>query len=146
MLVQAKESKKSGPCANPNCKETVYQGKAYIWDTDEKKAYHSKECAEAITNRKVVENSGAKTSSFSSARGLPQQLWRTPEEAGAAIQIWHNAVIPMILQTTEQSMKVKVSNGVPDVNIARYDNILQFWTKTYKEIFLGKMEGVVNKG
>lgn len=155
VLVQAKESKKTSGCARQGCDKTVYQGKPYIWDTDEKKAYCSKECAETATGRKVAEpqqdrsNFSKNTGGF---RPVSQQLWRSPEEATAAITIWHQTVVPMIKKTTEESLKIiaKVDAdkaGVPEIkfNEQRYDTMLQYWTKTYKEIFLGKMETPVNK-
>lgn len=122
-LVQAKESKYANKCSRKDCQSKTVIGKPYVWDTEANKAYCSKECAEMVTNQKVVDNSG---NGKSKGMWTPkiQQFWRSPDESVTAIKLWHETVIPMISQTTSKI------TGKPFMNVM----------KIYEEIFLGKMQ------
>jgi len=115
VLVLAKASQYANKCARDTCEIKTEIGKPYVYDTEAKKAYCSKECGEMVTNQKVVE---ASTNGKSKATWNPkpmQDLWRKPEEALIAIKIWHETVIPMILETVEKIGKTK-----PSVHIEKY--------------------------
>ncbi len=133
VLVQAKESKYANQCARDACEIKTEIGKPYVYDTENKKAYCSKECAEMATGGKVVENGSSKKSSGTWTKPF-QQLWRTPEEAAGALDIWHNKAIPMILDSCKKLF-------ASDPQTKPKDEIILEMIQTYKEIFLGKMQG-----
>ena len=136
VLVQSKESKFGGKCARQECKIQVVVGKPYVFDTEKRKAYCSKECAEMATGQKVVENTSDRGGKQGTWTPKMQQLWRTPDEAVTACKFWHETVIPMIFETCKKLAPSSTSkNGVVDKTI--FEKVCQ----TYEEIFLGKMQG-----
>lgn len=134
VLVQAKESKYPGPCDRTGCSVQILLGKPYIFDTEQKKAYCSKECAEMATGGKVVENGSSKKSSGTWTKPM-QDLWRKPDEAITATKFFHETVIPMILETCKKLSPNTTKNGSIDKTI--FDQV----SRLYEEIFLGKMQG-----
>jgi len=137
MLVQAKESKYNNPCARDGCNIKTEVGKPYVWDTEANKAYCSKECAEMATNQKVVDNSGnGKSKGTWTSKQTPTELWRKPEEAMNAIKIWHETVVPMILETTKKLSPTSTTKNGP-IDKKLFEQVSQL----YEEIFLGKMQG-----
>ena len=137
-LVQAKESKYANKCSRELCTIKTVIGKPYVWDTEANKAYCSKECAEMNTGQKVVDNTGnGKGSSGFKKPFATTDLWRKPEEALNAIKIWHETVIPMILETCKKLSPNPASKNGGTVDKKNFEQVSQL----YEEIFLGKMQG-----
>ncbi len=127
VLVQAKSAQFDSTCNRETCEIQIKTSAPYIFDTEAKKGYCSKECGEMATGLKIQEN-GTKQFGFKKAF-TPQEQWRKPEEGLAAITIWHQTVVAMIHKTCESL------GNVSDNKFEVYRTV----TQTYQEIFLGKM-------
>ena len=108
---------------NMKCGTSYKKGDEYIFDTEGKKGY-------CLNHQEINDKVTAPQSKSGGYGGKPfgVALCRTPDEALQAIKIWHEAVIPMIIETAK---KLSQGDTVPDGMITDV-------TRTYEEIFLGK--------
>ena len=105
------------------CGTSYKKGDEYIFDTEGKKGYCPNH--QEINNKIVIPQS--KSGGYG-GKSFGAPLCRTPDEALQAVKIWHEVVMPMIMETAR---KITGNGSVPD-------GILLETTRTYEEIFLGK--------
>jgi len=137
VLVQAKAAQFDSDCARDACTIKIKTSSPYIFDTEAKKGYCSKECAEMATNLKVVESSGnGKGKGTWNPKPLTE-LWRKPEEAIQASKVFHETVVPMILETCKKLSPTSTTKNNQLVDRTIFEQV----SRLYEEIFLGKMQG-----
>jgi len=135
VLVHAKAATFDSDCAREGCNGKIKTGSPYAYDTEAKKGYCSVECGEMATGLKVTENGSSKKGTWT-PKPLTE-LWRKPEEALTSIKIWHETVIPMILETCKKLSPNTTSKNGGTIDKKNFEQISQL----YEEIFLGKMQG-----
>ena len=134
VLVKAKAATFDSDCAREGCERKIKTGSSYAYDTEAKKGYCSVECGEMVSGLKAVDNGFSKKSSWT-PKPLTE-LWRKPEEALTATKIWHETIIPMIIETAKKLSPSSTAKNGP-VDKKNFEQI----SRLYEEIFLGKMQG-----
>jgi len=105
------------------CGKSYKIGEDYLYNPDLKKGYC---CSHEELNANVAPPT-TKQGGYGGKGSYGAPLCRSPEEGLQAIKIWHETIVPMIIETS------KKLGGDPTKL-----EVIESVTRTYEEIFLGK--------